>query len=174
MDANSAPAHTTSLGSRRCGKAAKPVRQQRRQREGEPRAGARGEGERAEGCLSVDGVLARAGALSGEACEALLPALRDAVQQVLQHREELEAGKKVILECTDALPELLPAGSGTTEAGLGDSAQNPARKALLNRALRRMSRLLPGCTWTVDHEHAQVQVHLGDMRRFQDFCKRWT
>jgi len=53
-------------------------------------------------------------------------------------------------------------------------SSGPSGRALLNRALRRISRLLPGCTWTVDHEHSQVQVHLSDTRKFAEFfAQKW-
>lgn len=101
--------------------------------------------------------------------DAELPMLYNIMEQILLRRPELEAGKRVQLSCEDWLsqcPQLseVPEGSGDRRC-----SACPAR-ALVNRALRHMSRRLPGCAWTVDLENKQVQVHLADVARFSKYC----
>eukprot|EP00931_Biecheleriopsis_adriatica_P090993 TRINITY_DN64904_c0_g1_i1.p1 TRINITY_DN64904_c0_g1~~TRINITY_DN64904_c0_g1_i1.p1 ORF type:complete len:471 (+),score=85.77 TRINITY_DN64904_c0_g1_i1:51-1463(+) len=97
-------------------------------------------------------------------------ALETLLHQVLLRRPELEAGKRVVVPFSEWLtdvPGLLEL-SEAKSAG-GGKAPCPVR-ALVNRALRHMSRRLPGAAWTVDLEKGEIQVHLADVKRFSSFC----
>ncbi|CAE8620251.1 unnamed protein product, partial [Polarella glacialis] len=99
-----------------------------------------------------------------------IPALWEIVERVLEKRPELEAGKKIhvsLAEWMVDVPAPLPKGSSRNSIHQKDVC--PSR-ALVNRALRHMSRLLPGIAWTVDLETQEVQVHLADVGRFSAFC----
>ncbi|CAE7452820.1 unnamed protein product [Symbiodinium natans] len=86
-------------------------------------------------------------------------AIWDLMEQVLMQRPKLEEGKRVNVTLSDWL-SLLPADEGNT----------CQRRALANRALRTMTKRLPGCCWTVDFERQEMQVHLANVARFSSFC----
>ena len=60
------------------------------------------------------------------------------IEEVLTHRPQLEAGKRV----TVSFPQWL-----------NDMSCGDRKRAMVNRALRNMSKKLPGCCWTVNMEN---------------------
>ncbi|CAE7922339.1 unnamed protein product, partial [Symbiodinium necroappetens] len=96
----------------------------------------------------------------GDSLDSILEhAIWDLMEQVLTQRPKLEEGKRVKVTLSNWL-SLLPASRGNM----------CQRRALANRALRTMSKRLPGCCWTVDVERQEMQVHLADVARFSSFC----
>ena len=84
----------------------------------------------------------------GESLDSILEhAIWDLMEQVLTQRPKLEEGKRVKVTLSNWL-SLLPANRGNM----------CQRRALANRALRTMSKRLPGCCWTVDVERQDCWV----------------
>ncbi|CAK9004900.1 MMS19 nucleotide excision repair protein homolog (MMS19-like protein) [Durusdinium trenchii] len=67
------------------------------------------------------------------------------IEKVLLQRPQLEAGKRVTVE----IPEWI---FDATQNVAYDHSSDP-RRSMVNRALRGMSKKLPGCCWTVDMEN---------------------
>eukprot|EP00930_Biecheleria_cincta_P065124 TRINITY_DN5080_c0_g1_i1.p1 TRINITY_DN5080_c0_g1~~TRINITY_DN5080_c0_g1_i1.p1 ORF type:complete len:485 (+),score=91.40 TRINITY_DN5080_c0_g1_i1:185-1639(+) len=101
---------------------------------------------------------------SKEPADPLSSALWHIMEQVLVRRPELEAGKKVVVPFSEWLQDLPELDQQSRLAGVCPT------RATVNRALRQMSKRLPGCAWTVDLEKSEIQVHLADVGRFSAFC----
>eukprot|EP00930_Biecheleria_cincta_P065125 TRINITY_DN5080_c0_g2_i1.p1 TRINITY_DN5080_c0_g2~~TRINITY_DN5080_c0_g2_i1.p1 ORF type:complete len:566 (+),score=112.25 TRINITY_DN5080_c0_g2_i1:252-1949(+) len=105
-----------------------------------------------------------------EPADPLSPALWHIIEQVLVRRPELEAGKKVVVPFSEWLQDLPELDQHARLPGTSESSRPSPTRATVNRALRHMSKRLPGCAWTVDLEQSEIQVHLADVARFSSFC----
>eukprot|EP00434_Breviolum_minutum_P000997 symbB.v1.2.000873.t1/scaffold38.1/size396883/13 len=88
------------------------------------------------------------------------------IEKVLLQRPHLEAGKRVTVPFPHWVHHL-PASSNPYSWTHGSSDE---KRSLVNRALRTMTKKLPGCCWTVDMQKEEMQVHLADVARFSRFC----
>eukprot|EP00931_Biecheleriopsis_adriatica_P104747 TRINITY_DN79387_c0_g1_i1.p1 TRINITY_DN79387_c0_g1~~TRINITY_DN79387_c0_g1_i1.p1 ORF type:complete len:664 (+),score=139.71 TRINITY_DN79387_c0_g1_i1:157-2148(+) len=89
------------------------------------------------------------------------PIVWHVIEQVLLQRPQLEAGKRVIVSFPESLAQM---------RNQSDQKDSCPMRATANRALRHMSRRLPGSCWTVDLDKQEMQVHLADVARFSRFC----
>ncbi|CAK0788958.1 unnamed protein product, partial [Prorocentrum cordatum] len=97
------------------------------------------------------------------------------VRQVLCDAASLQAGRRIVIQGS----KFLSGGATSEDASAGtDSARGilgplplDQQRTMMNRALRHMSRILPGCAWTLDNQGLDAQVHLADMAQFKAFCK---
>ncbi|CAL1151417.1 unnamed protein product [Cladocopium goreaui] len=88
------------------------------------------------------------------------------IEEVLIQRPHLEAGKRVTVPFPSWVNSLPRFSGYHWERG----PKCDEKRSLVNRALRTMSKKLPGCCWTVDMQAEEMQVHLADVARFSRFC----
>jgi len=97
--------------------------------------------------------------------------LLDVVVRVLQGRHSLAAGEA--LEVNASLwcgRGLQGDGDGIGMADVSTAVPGSRARTEFNRALRRMSKLLPGCAWHVENCGTRAQVHVANVGEFAIFC----
>lgn len=90
------------------------------------------------------------------------------IEEVLIQRPQLEAGKRITVPFPSWVNSLPVSSSYSWVRGQRPNCDE--KRSLVNRALRTMSKKLPGCCWTVDMQAQEMQVHLADVARFSRFC----
>ena len=90
----------------------------------------------------------------------------DMISQVLAHSDELLAGKKLIVRHIGMGWKI---ASGDVETDELYTCPTDAMRFIVHRALRRMSKVLPGSAWTRDGIY--YQVHLSNVQTFKSFCQ---